>query len=120
MRNAAFLGSRPASELSAITSALGEAAAATRPLELEPERYRETRSVGMLVLGDAGGSAGRLAIAVWQICEPLPSCARLSALGDLRSCPVVRVADHGGESTEWPSRVLRCLSGVSELCELAR
>ena len=64
--------------------------------------------------------AGREAIAVWQICEPLPSSARLSALGDLRSCPVVRVADHGGELTEWPSRVLRCLSGVSELCELAR
>jgi hypothetical protein len=64
--------------------------------------------------------AGREAIAVWQIGEPSPSPPRLSALGDLRGCPVVRIADHGGEGNEWPARVLRCLSGVSELCELAR
>ena len=65
-------------------------------------------------------SAGREAIAVWQIGEPPPSPARLSALGDLRGCPVVRVANHGGEGEEWPARVLRCLSGVGELCDLAR
>jgi hypothetical protein len=64
--------------------------------------------------------AGREAIAVWLIGGPPPSPPRLSALGDLRGCPVVRIADHGGERNEWPARVLRCLSGVSELCELAR
>jgi RNA 2',3'-cyclic 3'-phosphodiesterase len=57
----AFLGSRPASELPAIAAALGEATAAARPFELEPERYRETRSVGMLVLTDRSGEATRLA-----------------------------------------------------------
>jgi 2'-5' RNA ligase len=57
----AFLGSRPASELPAIAGALGESVAAARPFEFEPERYRETRSVGMLVLSDQSGEAGRLA-----------------------------------------------------------
>jgi RNA 2',3'-cyclic 3'-phosphodiesterase len=57
----AFLGSRPASELPAIADALREAAAGAEPFELAPERYRETRSVGMLVLSDESGEAGRLA-----------------------------------------------------------
>jgi len=60
----AFLGSRPRSELDAILGVLRDEAAATRPFVLEPVRYRETRSVGMLVLddpdGDATGLAGRL------------------------------------------------------------
>ena len=55
----AFLGSRPASELPAIVAALRESAAAARPFELAPERYRETRSVGMLVLTDASGEPAR-------------------------------------------------------------
>ena len=58
----AFLGSRPASELPAIAGALREAAAAARPFELAVERYRETRSVGMLVLSEPSGEAGRLAV----------------------------------------------------------
>jgi 2'-5' RNA ligase len=61
----AFLGSRPRSELDAIAGALRESAAetlagATR-ITLEPVRYRETRSVGMLVFDDAGLAATRLA-----------------------------------------------------------
>jgi hypothetical protein len=64
--------------------------------------------------------AGREAIAVWQLGKSHPSPHRLSALGDLRGCPAVRIANHGGEGDEWPARVLRCLSGLSELCELAR
>lgn len=63
--------------------------------------------------------AGREAIAVWQADEPALSPARLSALGDLRGCPVVRIADHGGQ-IGWEARLHRCLSGVFELCELAR
>lgn len=57
----AFLGSRPAEELPAIVAALAEAAAAADRIELEPVRWRETRSVGMVVLDDVHGSATRLA-----------------------------------------------------------
>ena len=57
----AFLGHRPAAELDAIVAATGEAAAAAAPIRLEPLRYRETRSVGMLVLADEGDAATRLA-----------------------------------------------------------
>jgi RNA 2',3'-cyclic 3'-phosphodiesterase len=57
----AFLGHRPAGELGAITGALREASSAARPIRLLPERYRETRSVAMLVLTDVGGAATSLA-----------------------------------------------------------
>jgi len=57
----AFLGSRPRSELAAILAALRAAAAAAVPFTLAPLRYRETRSVGMLVLDDPSGEAVRLA-----------------------------------------------------------
>jgi 2'-5' RNA ligase len=57
----AFLGHRPVGELKSILRALREAAAAAGPIRLVPERYRETRSVGMLVLNDLGGQATRLA-----------------------------------------------------------
>ena len=57
----AFLGHRPVEELEPILGALREAAAAAPPIRLMPERYRETRSVGMLVLSDFGGEATRLA-----------------------------------------------------------
>ena len=57
----AFLGARPAAELEAILGAVAGAAAAAAPIELEPLRYRETRTVGMLVLADAGDAAARLA-----------------------------------------------------------
>ena len=65
-------------------------------------------------------SQGREAICVWQSEERPPSPTRLSELGDRRGCPVVRLADHGGAPTPWPTKLGRCLSGVSELCELAR
>ena len=58
----AFLGSRPASELEAIGGALRDAATGAEPIELEAVRWRETRSVGMVVLADEGGAAGRLAV----------------------------------------------------------
>ncbi len=57
----AFLGHRPAGELEATIGALREAAADAGEIRLTPVRYRETRSVGMLVLEDAGGQAGQLA-----------------------------------------------------------
>jgi hypothetical protein len=64
--------------------------------------------------------AGAEAIAVWQADGTSPSAKRLSALGDLRGCPVVRVANHGDPSDDLPVRMHRCLSGITELCELAR
>jgi 2'-5' RNA ligase len=57
----AFLGRRPASELPAITQALREAAREAGEIVFAPRRYRETRSVGMLVFDDVTGEGGRLA-----------------------------------------------------------
>jgi 2'-5' RNA ligase len=60
----AFLGGRPAAELPAIAAALGAAAREAGEILFTPRRYRETRSVGMLVLDDTtkegAGLAGRL------------------------------------------------------------
>ena len=53
----AFLGSRPREALEPIRRILREEAAVTEPFRLEPVRYRETRSVGMLVLADPSGRA---------------------------------------------------------------
>jgi len=57
----AFLGHRPVAELEPVCRELREAAAAAGPMRLLPERYRETRSVGMLALSDPQGGAIRLA-----------------------------------------------------------
>ncbi len=57
----AFLGSRPASDVSAIAAELRAAAAAAVSPLLRVSRYRETRSVGMLVLDDEDGRATALA-----------------------------------------------------------
>jgi 2'-5' RNA ligase len=57
----AFLGHRPADELGAIAGELRAAAAAAAPIRLHVERYRETRSVGMLVFADENGAATALA-----------------------------------------------------------
>src|SRR5262245_35297359 len=57
----AFLGSRPAGEVESITGALREAVAGIGRPVLTPTRYRETRSVGMLVLDDDEGRATRIA-----------------------------------------------------------
>jgi 2'-5' RNA ligase len=57
----AFLGHRPRDELDAILDALRGAAAGAGEIRLTPVRYRETRSVGMLVLEDEGSRAAALA-----------------------------------------------------------
>jgi RNA 2',3'-cyclic 3'-phosphodiesterase len=58
----AFLGHRPLADLEPVRAELRAAAeAATERLVLAPERYRETRSVGMLVLGDENRRALALA-----------------------------------------------------------
>jgi RNA 2',3'-cyclic 3'-phosphodiesterase len=67
----AFLGHRPLDELQSILGALREAATGAGPIRFVPERYRETRSVGMLVLKDEGGEARRLAEALHDRLERL-------------------------------------------------
>lgn len=57
----AFLGRRPVGEIERIAGALRDAAAEAQPFVLRPLRYRETPSVGMLILDDPGGGARRLA-----------------------------------------------------------
>lgn len=57
----AFLGHRPVEEIDGIVAATREAAAHAAPIRLEPVRYRETRSVGMLVLSDEAGAAAAMA-----------------------------------------------------------
>lgn len=57
----AFLGWTPVAALPDVASALREAAAAARKIELRPLRYRETRTVGMLALEDVHASGALLA-----------------------------------------------------------
>ena len=67
----AFLGHRPADELEAILAALRDAAAGAGEIALTPVRYRETRSVGMLVLEDHRGEATLFAEDVQERLERL-------------------------------------------------
>jgi RNA 2',3'-cyclic 3'-phosphodiesterase len=57
----AFLGGQPADELPAIADVVRQAAHGTETPVFEPVRYRETRSVGMIVLADEEERATRLA-----------------------------------------------------------
>ena len=57
----AFLGSRPTGEIEALAGVLREAVDGVDRPVLTPTRYRETRSVGMLVLEDEQGRATRIA-----------------------------------------------------------
>ena len=68
----AFLGSRPAHELPSIARAVGGAAQdGDRHPVLRATRYRETRSVGMLVFDDEDGRAARIAADVQRRLERL-------------------------------------------------
>src|SRR5205814_1239335 len=68
----AFLGHRPAGELPRVLEALRGAAAGVRgEIRLTPVRYRETRSVAMLVCEDEDGRASRFAADVQERLERL-------------------------------------------------
>lgn len=67
----AFLGSQPRVSLDGVLRALRVSAAESRPFTLEPVRYRETRSVGMLVLDDPSGEAARLTTRLHERLEEL-------------------------------------------------
>jgi 2'-5' RNA ligase len=67
----AFLGGRPPSDLAGIAQIMRETAReAVQPL-LEPVLYRETRSVGMIVLSDENDRANRLAERLFDGLEDL-------------------------------------------------
>jgi 2'-5' RNA ligase len=57
----AFLGSTPRTEIERIVGVLRDAAGTASRPALSPTRYRETRSVGMVVLDDEEGRATALA-----------------------------------------------------------
>src|SRR5262249_28265934 len=57
----AFLGNRPESEVESIGAELEQASRNAGSITLRATRYRETRSVGMVVFDDEGGVAGSLA-----------------------------------------------------------
>jgi len=57
----AFLGAQPRAAVESIAGIMCREATATEPFLLQPVRYRETRSVGMLVLSDPSGRAASLA-----------------------------------------------------------
>jgi 2'-5' RNA ligase len=60
----AFLGAQPVAAVPGIVAVLRDTVGASEPPELAIDRWRETRSVGMIVLRDITGAATRLAEAV--------------------------------------------------------
>jgi 2'-5' RNA ligase len=85
----AFLGAQPRSLLGAIVAALRDAAVGARPFTLSPVRYRETRSVGMLVLDDPTGEAARMAVGLHARLEEI-GCYRREARPWLPHVTVLR------------------------------
>ena len=67
----AFLGARPAGELPGIVAALRDACREAGRIVFEPVAWRETRSVGMVVLRDLGDEAGALASRLHALLEAL-------------------------------------------------
>jgi 2'-5' RNA ligase len=67
----AFLGSTEQRHLPGIVEALRVATTGQEAPLLEPLRYRETKSVGMIVCSDDGGRAGSLAARLWVGLEGL-------------------------------------------------
>lgn len=67
----AFLGATRASDAEGVVAVLREAAASAKRPALTSLRYRETRSVGMVVLRDEGERATRLAAEVGEGLERL-------------------------------------------------
>jgi len=65
----AFLGARPAPDAARVAAELEAAAAAAGSIRLSVHGYRETRSVGMVVLGDDGGCASLFAADVFERLE---------------------------------------------------
>ncbi len=111
----AFLGHRPSGELDSIVGALREAAAGAGEIRLTPVRYRETRSVGMLVLDDEGGNAALLADDLHERLERLgvyererrPWLPHLT-VARYRERPRLQPEPRPGERSFRPTRLLTC------------
>jgi 2'-5' RNA ligase len=99
----AFLGHRPAAEAAAIAQELREASAGAGEIRLRPVRYRETRSVGMVVLEDEGGAATALAEDVQERLERL-GVYRREQRRWLPHVTVQRFRERAGLSPEPPNR----------------
>jgi len=99
----AFLGHRPTGEVPAILSELRAASAAAHPAELRPLRYRETRSVGMIVLTDTGGAASALADDLQGRLERL-GVYRREGRPWLPHVTVLRRPERGGEHQEMANK----------------
>ncbi len=67
----AFLGSRPAHELAGILDVLRTVGGRHAPFPLEPRLWRETRTVGMLVLSDPTTAGAELAADLQRSLEEL-------------------------------------------------
>jgi 2'-5' RNA ligase len=67
----AFLGSRPAGEVPQLAEILADAARGAGEIEFSARRYRETRSVGMVVLEDRTGEGTQFAERVFAGLETL-------------------------------------------------
>jgi len=95
----AFLGARPAGEVQAIAEELRGASAGAAAVELRPRRYRETRSVGMLVCDDVGGAAAALAGDLQERLERL-GVYRREARAWLPHVTLVRFREPAGVTAE--------------------
>jgi RNA 2',3'-cyclic 3'-phosphodiesterase len=67
----ASLGSRPSADLAAVVDALRASAEGASAPTFRPLRYRETRSVGMLVLADEDDRATRIAAELQERLEAI-------------------------------------------------
>ena len=100
----AFLGARPAHELDAIVAVLGAAAAeASSEMRLTFSRYRETRSVAMLVLDDEDDRASAFAHDLQQRLEALGAYRR-DGRAWLPHLTVARFRERPGLRPEAPVR----------------
>ncbi len=98
----AFLGSRPEVEVAAIAGELRATAGVARPCELVPERYRETRGVGMIVCRDPSGAATALAEDVQSRLEQL-GVYRREQRAWLPHITVLRFKERAGLHPEIPN-----------------
>ncbi len=65
----AFLGTRPIADAGPVATELEAAATGAEPICFTARGYRETRSVGMVVLDDSDGNADKLALDVFRRLE---------------------------------------------------
>ena len=98
----AFLGSRPEREVGAIAAELRAASGLAGPVELRPERYRETRGVGMIACRDVTGAATELAEALAGRLERL-GVYRRQARPWLPHITVLRFREREGLRPELPN-----------------